>query len=95
MPSPWMPPLDITPEEYERQVAAQLRRSGLGLLEFRVTRREKLAGVDGIYEIDAVVRFEALGASFIVLVECKLTKRPVDRDAIQVLHDRVRSTGAH
>ena len=90
-----MPPLDITPEEYERQVEAHLRASGAGLLEFLVTHREQLPGVDGVFQIDAVARFEALGAAFVVLVECKLTKRPVEREDVQVLVDRIGSTGAH
>jgi hypothetical protein len=43
-----------------------------------------------VYEIDVSVRFEALGADFLVLVECKHQKRPVERERVQVLLDRIR-----
>lgn len=95
MPAPWLEPVDLTPETYELQVVAHLRQSGAGLLEFTVTHRDAVEGEEGEYIIDAVARFEALGADFQVLVECKLTKRPVEREVVQVLHDKVRSTGTH
>jgi restriction system protein len=40
------------------------------------------------------VRFDQLGAHFLVLVECKDHSRPVEREDVQVLADKVRAAGA-
>lgn len=96
MPEPGLTPApDMTPEEYEHECEAQLRRSGLGLTEFTVTHREQLPGVDGTYQIDAVARFEALGVNFRALVECKLNKRRVERDEVLAFHQKIQATGSH
>jgi len=96
LPAPGLtPPPDITPEDYERECEEQLRRSGLGLTEFTVTHRERLPGVDGVYQIDAVGRFEAIGVNFRVLVECKLNKRAVERDEVLAFHQKSKQPGSH
>lgn len=96
MPAPWMKRPDITPERYEIEVANELRRLGGDLAEFTVTHRGRVEGMDGEYEMDAVARFTALGeARFMVLVECKLTGRPVEREVVQALYAKLQSTGAH
>jgi restriction system protein len=88
-------PIRITPEDFERQVRCRLEAAGAELEAFKVTHREKLAGSDGVYEIDVTARFSALGANFVVLVECKHQASPIKRDVVQVLHARVQSLGAH
>lgn len=88
-------PITLTPAEFEQQVEHFLRISGVGLSNFQVQRVEKLAGSDGVYEIDVAARFEALGADFLVLIECKHYKNAVKRDVAQVLYDRIRAVGAH
>jgi restriction system protein len=85
----------LTPLEFERFVVAALREQGVGLSDFRVTHLEPVAGVDGTYAMDAVARFTALGADFTVLIECKHQRRRVERDVIQVLVDKLRSTSSH
>lgn len=96
MPAPWLRQPDITPERYEQEVVKELRRLGGHLAEFAVTHREQLSGVGGTYQFDAVVRFTALGnARFLVLVECKLNKRPIEREEVLALHAKVQSAGAH
>ncbi len=85
----------LTPSEFEQQVEAWLKLSGVGLREFQVQRLETLTGTDGEYEIDVTARFEALGVNFLVLVECKHHKHPIKRDVVQVLFDRIRAVGAH
>jgi restriction system protein len=40
------------------------------------------------------VRFSALGADFLVLVECKHEQRKVERQQVQVLHSKMQSVGA-
>ena len=67
----------------------------MGLPELEVQRLEKIEGSDGTYEIDVTARFEVLGASFLVLAECKHHKNPIKREAMQVLYDRLRAVGAN
>lgn len=86
--------LKLTPREYELEIKHILDGAGLGLAEFQSDHLEAVRGVDGSYVIDVAVRFSALGANFLVLVECKHEKRKVERQDVQVLHDKIRSTGA-
>ena len=85
----------ISPEQYEQRVRSWLESAAVTLQEFSSTHREVLPGSDGEYEIDVVVRFQALQTPFLVLVECKRHGRPIERDVVQVLNDRVRSIGAN
>lgn len=51
---------------------------------------------DSTYQIDVLAKFQAFaGAEFIVLIECKKYRSAVERELVQVLHDKVRSIGAH
>lgn len=88
-------PANLTPKQFEAEVEGFLRRSGVNLSEFRVQRLEKISAADGTYEIDVTARFEALGADFLVLVECKHHKSPIKREVVQVLRDRVSAVGGH
>ena len=87
-------PTALTPREFERTVREILEKNGAPLDSFVTQHKERVAGVDGSYEIDVTVRFKALVADFLVLVECKHHRSPIKRDVVQVLHDRMRSTGA-
>ncbi len=87
-------PPSLTPHEYELAVKEILDGAGVELTEFRSEHLEKVAGVDGSYIIDITVRFNALGANFLVLVECKHERRKVERQDVQVLRDKLQSTGA-
>jgi restriction system protein len=87
-------PVTLTPLEFEQFVASALLKQGVGLQEFTVQHLERLKGTDGEYVMDVTARFEALGANFLVLVECKHLKRPVERDVVQVLADKIRNVGA-
>ncbi len=86
--------ISITPREFEALVLKHVRLTGHKLEKFIANQREVVVGTDGEYEIDVMAEFVALGALFRVLIECKKQKRPVEREVVQVLHDRVRSTGA-
>ncbi len=44
--------------------------------------------------MDAVATFDAFGAEFRVLVECKHHKNPIKRELVQVLADKLRSVHA-
>ena len=85
-----------TPAEFEVAVEEIIRRTGVGLTDFTVTRSEDLQGTDGCYEIDVTARFTAFGgASFVMLVECKRYEDPIKREKVQVLRDKLQSIGAH
>ncbi len=84
----------LSPGDFERLTEVYLRALGGSLREFQTTRLEQLSGTDGVYEIDITIRFEALGVNFIVLVECKHHRSPIKRDVVQILHDRLESTGS-
>ncbi|MCW5650446.1 MAG: restriction endonuclease [Ramlibacter sp.] len=88
------PPVQLSPEQFELEVKAILDGLGLGLSEYQSLHREVIGGPDGDYEIDVTVRFSALGANFLVLVECKHHKNPVKREVIQSLYAKLLSVGA-
>ncbi|MDI6891903.1 MAG: restriction endonuclease [Actinomycetota bacterium] len=84
----------LTPSEFEALVEELLRISGVGLSDFKVKRLETIQGLNGEYNIDITARFKALGANFLVLIECKHHKNPIKRELVQVLNDKVCSTAA-
>lgn len=87
---------DITPERYELEVVRELKSLGGELAEFSIQHRERISALDGDYQFDAVARFKAFGeAKFVVLFECKLNKRPVEREEVLALHAKLQSVGAH
>ena len=88
-------PAELTPQQFEHEVKAILEVANAKLKAFEVNHLEKLQGTDGAYKIDVTVRFETLGAEFLILVECKHQKSPIKRDVVQVLHNKVQATGAH
>lgn len=88
-------PANPSPEAFEREVHSLLDQLGQDLTSFESKHREPVPGSDGVYEIDITARFQALGANLLVLIECKKHTSSVKRDAVQVLHDRIRSCGAH
>ncbi len=96
--TPWNPtvPVEVTPEEYERQVLAWLRQSAGNLESFQANHLQKLEGKGGEYEFDIVIKFSILGgACIVVLVECKRYIRPVEREKILALHAKIQDVGAH
>lgn len=84
----------LTPREFELAVKGILDGAGVSLSEFSTKHLESVEGVDGSYVIDVTARFSALGANFLVLIECKHERRKVERQDVQVLNDKLRSTGA-
>ena len=84
----------LTPTEFERLVTRMLGEEGVGLTGFRAIHQDKIVAPDGTYRFDATARFEALGADFLVLVECKHQRRPIEREVLEVLHDKLCSVDA-
>jgi restriction system protein len=87
--------MTLTPREFELAVKGILDGSGLSLKSYESAHLNSLTGVDGEYVIDVTARFSALGADFLVLVECKHQKRKTERQQVQVLLAKVKSVGAH
>jgi hypothetical protein len=95
-PTAHYPPADITPSEFEIFVTSlfdAIDERG-GITNLRIKNHEVVQGGDGTYDFDATVRYELAGMAFLVLVEAKLHKNPIKREAVQVLHQRVQSVGA-
>jgi restriction system protein len=88
-------PIILSPEEFELRVRHVLESCGAELDRFKTKHREKIACDDGTYEIDVTARFRALGVDFLVLVECKHQRNPIKREVVQILRDRIQSSGAH
>lgn len=84
----------LSPNEFELEVQRILNEEGMGLKDFSTAHLEKMQGTDGDYIIDITARFEALGADFLVLIECKRQSAPVEREIVQVLADKMRSINA-
>ena len=89
------PPPQLTPREFELEVKATLDELSAGLTDYQAQQREIVAGTDGEYEIDITVRFTALNADYLTLVECKRYKKPVEREKVQALLSKMQSVGAH
>lgn len=65
------------------------------LKNFSILHNQKVQTSDGEYQIDIMAEFMALSVSFKVIIECKRYTRPVEREKIVVLADKIRSLGAH
>jgi len=88
-------PLSISPRDYELLVKGILDAASDGVVDYRSEHLASLGGADGEYVIDVVATFSALGAKFVVLVECKHHVRRIERQDVQVLHSKLQSLGAH
>jgi restriction system protein len=94
--SPWKRnQLDVTPEQFEKMVVEYLDSLNHDLKHFKVEHQVLLKSPHGDFKMDAVAKFEALGAEFIVLVECKHHKNPIKRELVQVLADKVAASSGH
>lgn len=90
------PDLEISATEFERWVRNWIVKQGGELTSLEVTHNVKVEAYDSTYQIDVLAKFHAFaGAEFTVLIECKKYRNAVERELVQVLHDKVRSVGAH
>ncbi len=89
------PTFALSPAEYERAVVDIVTTTGHEITDWRVEHLDPVEGMDGTYIIDVTARFRVMGADFVILFECKRHSRPVEREDVQVLQDKLRSTGAH
>ena len=87
--------LSITPRDYELLVKGILDAAAGQLVDYHSEHLTSLSGADGEYVIDVVATFSALGAKFVVLVECKHQARKIERQDVQVLHSKLQSLAAN
>jgi restriction system protein len=89
-------PVEISPKDYELQVVAWLKATGATIASFEVTHLQHLEGSGGEYAFDAVAELIVLGgAQITMLVECKRTHRPVEREDLLVLWAKLQDVKAH
>jgi len=81
-------------EEYCLEVLKAYAESE-SLKDFSIIHNQKIQTDDGDYQIDIYAEFIALSVRFKVIVECKRYTRPVEREKIVVLADKMRSLGGH
>jgi len=86
-------PIALSPSDFELAVKGILDGAGITLSEYESSHLESISGTDGEYVIDVTVRFSALGADFLVLIECKCEKRKTERQDVQVLHSKMQAIG--
>lgn len=90
------PNLELTATEFELLVRDWILKQGGELKSLEIKHDVKVEAYDSTYQIDVLEKFQAFaGAEFIVLIECKKYRNAVERELVQVLHDKVRSVGAH
>lgn len=65
------------------------------LKDFSALHNQKIKSYNGDYQIDILAEFIALSVNFKVIIECKRYTRPVEREKIVVLADKVKSLCAH
>lgn len=87
--------IQITPTEFEQLVLEHMKGLGKDLTNFEAKHDVQLSAYDGTYQIDVKVTFEVLNCDFVILIECKRHSNPIKRETVQILHDKIRSTGAH
>jgi len=91
---PAQDPRELTPVEYERFVRAVLDQEGARLERYHSAHLETIEAHDGKYEFDVTARFGALGADFLVVVECKRWRAPIEREQVQALEQKRQSVHA-
>lgn len=91
---PPIDPVTLTPREFELCVKGILDNAAGSVGNYQSTHLATLSGSDGEYIIDIVATFTALGANFMVIVECKHQIRPVERSDVQVLYSKRQSLDA-
>lgn len=90
-------PLDISPEDYEREVLNWLSEAwGTAGTTVEFVHQQKVEGHGGDYKIDVTGEFSVLGGATIrILIECKRHKRPVERDDVAAFVAKIRDTSSH
>lgn len=87
---------NMSPTEFEKYTLFlldnQFREKGIERLSIQHDKIKR--GLDGNYQIDGTIEFYVMGVKYLVLVECKHYKNPVERKEILALHRKIDSIGA-
>jgi len=86
---------EMTPAEFEVFAADFLENGASAVEDVVVTLHERITVPDGNYDFDATIRFKLAGMEFLVVAEAKRHNHPIKRDIVAVLHQKLRSVGAH
>lgn len=86
---------DMSPEEFEQECLKLLESIEENSHNCTIEHNQVYCSDDGNYQLDGLITFEHFGVTYKTIVECKRYKYPIKRSHIQVLHDTIRSTGAH
>ena len=89
--------VEMTPVEFEKYVICTLNKQfeNKGVEDYSFLHNTKKEAHDGKYQIDGEIKFSVMGAEITILIECKQYKGPIKREQIQVLYNKIQSTGAH
>lgn len=89
--------LGLSPIEFEKHCYNILKGYAEEecLKDFTITHNVRIESYDGTYQIDVYAEFTALNSKFKVLCECKQYTSSVSREKVAVLHDKIKSIGAH
>ena len=89
--------LGLSPIEFEKHCYDILKGYAEEecLKDFTITHNVRIESYDGTYQIDVYAEFTALNSKFKVLCECKQYTSYVSREKVAVLHDKIKSIGAH
>jgi restriction system protein len=85
---------EMSPQEFEKFVMELFKITAADIPNVEVNHNEIIKVSDGSYQIDGTIRFELMGAKYLTLVECKMYRKPVSREKVQVLYDKLRAIGA-
>lgn len=85
----------MTPQEFEAHCLELLNSIKNDLHGCKIEHNQICTTDDGHYHLDGIIEFEQFGVKYKTIVECKLYKTRIKRSHIQILHDTIRSTGAH
>ena len=88
------PPLSLSPEEFERAIRDLFEAEGVGLSGFQAHHLDQITTPDGTYTFDVTARFQAVGVNFLVIIECKRVTAPIERETVQILHQKQISASA-
>ena len=88
--------VEVTPEEYEKQVLRWLGQLAGGARIHEISHLKTAHGVGGDYTLDGYVELEIFGgAKIAILIECKRHRRPVERETVLGVHARLQDVAAN
>jgi len=87
----------MSSEEFEIYIKNLMDKliSNYNLDYYSIEHDKKIDTYDGTYQIDVFMRYEMMGIKYLTLIECKKYTHPVPREKVEILHNRIKSLGAH